>query len=426
MDTELTKAKVTIAQFGARKHYQEPLLFHQWGMLDTLYTDFYARDNFINQFLRSPEIYSRLPKILKKMADRYVSGLNNAKIVDFPLLSVMYRQRLRKISNSSTNFAEDGFTLNIQTAKEFNRKIIARGLKTTNLVYAFDGFSLELLQFARNNGIRSVLDRTTAESSLAHRLLQQEDELWRGWSKHPFRFSSCHRRQVEREGEEQEIADHIVCGSDFVKKSLVDFGIQPEKVTVISLGSKLKDSVLATHPKIHRINAEDNLLKILFCGSLSLRKGVPYLLESLKILNTQIPFICKLAGDIDINAEKLQKYADFCEVLGRVPRSEMSKLYRWANVFVLPSICEGSAMVTYEAMMYGLPIITTYNSGSIIRDGIDGFIVPIRDSPAIAEALIKVFNNRLQLTHFQNRQDFINSVNDEAKTKLRHLIESMV
>src|SRR5690606_13675779 len=55
--------------------------------------------------------------------------------------------------------------------------------------------------------------------------------------------------------------------------------------------------------------------------------------------------------------------------------------------FLLPTLSEGSAMVCYEALAAGLPVITTPNAGSVVRDGVDGFIVPIRDGLAIAERL---------------------------------------
>ncbi len=75
-------------------------------------------------------------------------------------------------------------------------------------------------------------------------------------------------------------------------------------------------------------------------------------------------------------------------------RSEIMRMYDWADVFVMPSICEGSATVTYEALACGLPVVTTSNSGSVVRDGQDGFVVPIRDSGAIALRLRQLLDNR--------------------------------
>jgi glycosyltransferase involved in cell wall biosynthesis len=75
-------------------------------------------------------------------------------------------------------------------------------------------------------------------------------------------------------------------------------------------------------------------------------------------------------------------------------REGAEQWYSQSTVFVLPSIVEGSAKTTYEAMAAGLPVITTPNAGSVVRDGVDGFIVPIRSPEAIRDKLLFLFNNR--------------------------------
>jgi glycosyltransferase involved in cell wall biosynthesis len=72
----------------------------------------------------------------------------------------------------------------------------------------------------------------------------------------------------------------------------------------------------------------------------------------------------------------------------------MAEHYAWADVFLLPSICEGSATVCYEALAAGVPVITTENAGSVVRDGVDGFIVPIRDAEAVVERLEMLYRDR--------------------------------
>jgi glycosyltransferase involved in cell wall biosynthesis len=67
--------------------------------------------------------------------------------------------------------------------------------------------------------------------------------------------------------------------------------------------------------------------------------------------------------------------------------------YQRADVFVFPSIEEGSALVTYEALAYGLPVVTTFNAGSVVEEGEEGFIVPIRDPNALAERLEVLFKD---------------------------------
>jgi glycosyltransferase involved in cell wall biosynthesis len=90
-------------------------------------------------------------------------------------------------------------------------------------------------------------------------------------------------------------------------------------------------------------------------------------------------------------AERMRAHV---ELTGSVPRSEVHAHFAWADVFLLPSICEGSATVTYEALAHGLPVICTKNTGSVVRDGIDGFIVPEADAPAIVERLELLLSDR--------------------------------
>ena len=64
------------------------------------------------------------------------------------------------------------------------------------------------------------------------------------------------------------------------------------------------------------------------------------------------------------------------ELAGPVPRSVVAEHYAWADVFLLPSVCEGSATATYEAIASGIPVICTPNAGSVIEDGRQGFRSP--------------------------------------------------
>ena len=57
--------------------------------------------------------------------------------------------------------------------------------------------------------------------------------------------------------------------------------------------------------------------------------------------------------------------------------------YADADLFVYPSLHEGSAFATYEALASGLPVIATPNTGSVVRDGTDGYLVPVRDVDAL-------------------------------------------
>ena len=80
--------------------------------------------------------------------------------------------------------------------------------------------------------------------------------------------------------------------------------------------------------------------------------------------------------------------------VGQVPRSRVMDEFRRADVFVLPTLCDSFALVHLEAMACGVPVITTPNCGSVVRDGVDGFIVPIRDAAAIADKVELLLTDR--------------------------------
>ena len=411
----INKPRVLVAQLGARKHYLEPILFQELGILDSFHSDFYA-NNYAFNMLRHPLIYKLLSKKLKALVNRYDPLLNGVNIFGFPRFAYEYARKLNSINEG---MASEAF---VWAGQEFNRLILAKGLGNANIIYGFNGASLELFQYAKLRGIKCILDQTLAERSVVHQLLLEEERYWSGWSKSVFTVKDCDLKLMQREQEEQDLADHIICGSQFVKDSLITRGINEDKISVISIGRSIFSHSAQDNVKRKVSKQQTDSLRILFVGEVSLRKGIPYLLEALGQLKENISFQCKIAGAISIKSEKISEYHDVCEFLGRVPRAEMSNLYKWADVFVLPSICEGSAMVTYEALIHGLPIITTYNSGSIVRDGVDGFITSIRDVEAIAECLVKIYQSRSEFFDYKSRESYLKIVNKEAYDKFKNIL----
>jgi glycosyltransferase involved in cell wall biosynthesis len=80
--------------------------------------------------------------------------------------------------------------------------------------------------------------------------------------------------------------------------------------------------------------------------------------------------------------------------LGRVPRERIHEEFAAADVFVLPSLAEGSAEATYEALAAGVPVVTTPAAGSVVRNGIEGRLVAERDPFALADAIAEIVEDR--------------------------------
>jgi glycosyltransferase involved in cell wall biosynthesis len=134
-------------------------------------------------------------------------------------------------------------------------------------------------------------------------------------------------------------------------------------------------------------------LHVLFVGTLQLRKGVQYLIETARQLPPGFA-VLRLVGPVRVAERALAELRSVAEVAPPTPRTSLQAVYDAADVLVLPTLSEGSANVCYEAMACGLPVITTPNAGSVIRDGEEGFIVPIRSPQDIADRLRRLGGDR--------------------------------
>ena len=90
----------------------------------------------------------------------------------------------------------------------------------------------------------------------------------------------------------------------------------------------------------------------------------------------------------------MEKYKGLYKNAGFLDKKELRTMYRKSSVLVLPTLAEGSALVVYEAMACGLPVVVTPNAGSVARDGVDGYIIPPRDAKAITSKLHILCKNR--------------------------------
>jgi glycosyltransferase involved in cell wall biosynthesis len=127
-------------------------------------------------------------------------------------------------------------------------------------------------------------------------------------------------------------------------------------------------------------------LTVLWLGSVILRKGIAYLVEAARELAHE-PVKFLVAGPIGISESALRQAPSNIQWLGAVPRSEAHRLYRGADVFVLPTLSDGFAITQVEALAHGVPVVATPNCGAVVNDGRTGFLVPARDARALAAAL---------------------------------------
>jgi len=368
--------KIAVAQLGARRHYAVPFILNKAGLLSKLYTDICANKGWPQAIHLLPD--KVLPAPLKRLADRTPRGVAKDKIRAFNLFGLEYW--LRRFRDETKN---DGSLTKIWGGRSFCKKIITDGLDESDTVYTFNGQGLELLSFAQEHGLLSIMEQTIAPKEKEIELLAEEKDRFEKWTHACDYASPGEKRLAEREKDEWEHADLILCGSDFVKKGIRDCDGPVEKCRVIPYGTDLdrfRDCEVITRSGVK------SPVRVVTVGSVGLRKGSPYVLQAARKLKGNALF--RMVGAVSLPIPARSELEAGLELIGHVPRSRVAAHYEWADIFLLPSLCEGSAGVTYEAMAHGLPVICTPNTGSIVRDGQDGFIVPIRDAEAIAERIM--------------------------------------
>ncbi len=256
-------------------------------------------------------------------------------------------------------------------------EIINRDL---DVFHSWNGFCLEGLKKARKLGVTSIVVRASSHMLTQIEILREE------FDKYSVGGEVEIQEMIDRCVAEYDTADYVQVPSEFVRKSFLDRGFPEEKLIYLPFGVDLDRYSQTSH--------EDPVFRLLFIGRIGLRKGVHYLLEAWKKL--QLPKSeLVLAGNIEPRfGEILEKYESVEGIILPGFVKNPAKLYASSSAFIFPSLEEGSALVTYEAMASGLPVITTFNSGSIVRDGEDGFIVPIRNVDAICAGIEKLHNDR--------------------------------
>jgi glycosyltransferase involved in cell wall biosynthesis len=270
----------------------------------------------------------------------------------------------------------------------FCKRVVQLGFGKADTVYAYNGAALEIFQAARAQGLRTVLDQTAAPWRWNRDLLEEERRRWPGWEDEPAEIDRS-GRMSEREEAEWALADRIICGSTFARDALVEVGGPLDRCVVVPYeGYRFPQAARDRKPR--RTNDE---LRVLFVGTLQLRKGLPYLLEATKKFADPRVKV-RLVGTSRLSSSALRELSKSCEIIGPVPRDQVATHYAWADVFVLPTLSEGSANVVYEAMAEGLAVVTTPNAGSVIHNGSNGIFVPMRDSATLAEVLSRLAESR--------------------------------
>src|SRR6516162_9371452 len=245
--------------------------------------------------------------------------------------------------------------------------------ESRGVFHGFQESCARSLSFARGRGLTAMLESTLPPSTMP--LVAAEYRRlgvpWPG----PSQPSAELLAELSR-------ADFHIAQSAFAERSLIEHGVAPGRIFRMPLGvdaARFRPAVGLRAPDPFRA---------LFAGHMSVRKGVHHLLagwQAAALKEAEFVFV-GVPKDKYI-LDLVARQPSGIRYLGFVPNARLHETYQSADAFVFPSLAEGGVYVIYEALACGLPCIVSTNAGSAVRDGIEGFVVPVGDPVAIADRL---------------------------------------
>ena len=326
-----------------------------------------------------PKLAALLPeasraKLERELKRRSHAGVDPASVTQRPLAELLYVATTRLKLAPETQLAAIAWRNDL-----FDAQFAARVCdERPAFVIGHDSSALAAQRAVQRCGGLGILNQVIGHIETGLALFAQEARLAPEFAETlplpPSRvIAQCRTEALE--------ADRVIVPSTYVADTMVANGTDPSRIFVLPYGVDTARFRPAPTPR-----EEDGKFRVLFVGGLTQRKGIKYLLEAAK--RAAIPdleLVCvgkKLGSDA-----AFAPYADFFRHVPHVPFHEVHRLYQSADAFAYPSLHEGSAFASYEALASGLPVVCTPNTGSVVQDGVEGFLVPIRDVDALVERL---------------------------------------
>ena len=291
--------------------------------------------------------------------------------------------------------------LGTMRALALHDRIVAHRIATMkndiDIIHTWPDAALETLRTARRLGIPTVLERPNAHTRYAYEAVNRESQrlgiILPASNEYAFK-----PEVLEKEEKEYNLADHLLCPSDFVVQTFVDQGFAREKLMRHQYGFDERKYYADSSPPQDRNRG----LTMLFAGDCAVRKGVHLALEAW--LNS--PAHCD--GKFLIAGKFLPAYAEklapmlahpSVQVLGF--RNDVPELMRKSDLFVLPSIEEGSALVTSDARGSGCVLLVSEAAGAICKHMENALVHPVGDVKTLTEHIKLLYEDRSLLNRLR-------------------------
>lgn len=269
--------------------------------------------------------------------------------------------------------------------KKYTQWRYLHSFKDTDIAYLWPGTSLATYRALKSAGHILVTENVNTHQITAKKILDAEF--------HRLGLPPVHgidEARIADECDKLELVDYVFSPGSEVTRSLLDAGVPDGKIIPSSYGFD-KSSMLLPEEVASRASKTE--LTAIFVGRIGIRKGVHLLLDYW--VKSGVKGKLKLVGRIDPGAMHLVEPFLHRPDIEHVPfTNDLRSVYLNADLLLLPSVEEGSPLVTYLALGAGLPsIVSPMGGGGIINDGCEGLVIDPHHAGAWIDAIQKVFSD---------------------------------
>ena len=379
--------KVSIIIPMQQHSYQTAVGLIKGQLLERYYTTVYYKKNLLYLtigFLLPSKLYKRMQSRHNSVMTPYVKTY--AEIWG---LLFLFAGRIPILKKYVTSIRKILFR---KFSRQTSNNVIKNG---TSYVWGFDSWSVETFEELDKKNAKTVkiLDMASTAAPTIQKIINEEynkqEDFFYTFERNRMMYSDDRVRQY---CEELTLADYFLSPSVWVTNSLEEAGIESRRILNLPHGVD-----------IHRFKAKDSYhtqerLRFLFVGRVEAAKGIRYLFQAFKDLK-DYPVELLVVGNAYTWRKEVENYSNNISYLGLKLESEIPNIYQNADIFILSSLWEGSALSMLEAMASGLPVIASSHSCApdIIKDGKNGFVYNPYDIEALKKYILWFCNHREEI-----------------------------
>jgi alpha-maltose-1-phosphate synthase len=373
--------RVIVANPGGQRHLREvAAAFAEAGQLETYVSSFgYGPDEIERIGARLPgPVAAKVTTELKRrvvapeVAERGVRVGSAWELANVALSRAPLPERMR-------------IGVLWPTYVAFDRGVRRRLSERTSAVIGYQGATAGTFRRARERGIGTVLDYPIAHYEFTERVLTEEAGLVPEYAG-TMRVTTYPEWAKHRYVAEIANADRVIMVSEAHRETFAAAGVEPERTFIVPW---YVDSELFTPPD----EPDESTFRVAFLGQIGQRKGLSYLVDGFRQAGLEDSELVLIGQPMGL--ERPWEGLPGVRHVPAMPNFRLPEVLRTCHVIALPSLVEGFPISVLEGMACGLPAIISENLGhDVVEDGVDGYVVPIRDPEAIADRLERLHADR--------------------------------